>query len=183
MSISKAAPIQAIHHLAFRCRDAEETRRFYEDVVGLEFAGAVPIENDPATGHEHRYLHIFFKMNDGNFVAFFDDPASATPEHFLPRNPFDAHFAMGVETQEELMVFKQHFQAMGLDVIGPLDHDFVLSLYTYDPNGIPVEITWKVPAHDEILKKHADESDQIMAQWTTETAALKQARIMSAVEA
>ena len=29
-----AAPrIDSVHHLAFRCRDAEETRRFYEEAL------------------------------------------------------------------------------------------------------------------------------------------------------
>jgi len=29
------APIQQLHHFAYRARDAEETRRFYEDILGL----------------------------------------------------------------------------------------------------------------------------------------------------
>lgn len=173
-------PIQAIHHLAFRCRDALETRRFYEDAIGLEFAGAIPIETDPASGHNHKYLHIFFKMRDGNFVAFFDDPESVIPEHFLPRNPFDAHFAMSVETEAELLGFKQHFEAQGLEVVGPIDHVFVRSVYTYDPNGIPVEITCKVQDHDKILDKYTSEGTGIIARWTQETAQLKQERLASA---
>ena len=29
------APIQQLHHFAYRARDAEETRHFYEDILGL----------------------------------------------------------------------------------------------------------------------------------------------------
>ncbi len=28
-------PIRRLHHFAWRCRDAEETRAFYEDLLGL----------------------------------------------------------------------------------------------------------------------------------------------------
>ena len=34
--------IKGLHHNAYRCRDSEETRRFYEDFLGLRFAEAVP---------------------------------------------------------------------------------------------------------------------------------------------
>lgn len=29
------APVQQLHHYAYRARDAEETRHFYEDILGL----------------------------------------------------------------------------------------------------------------------------------------------------
>src|SRR5688572_23158649 len=29
------APIQQLHHYAYRAKDAEETRHFYEDILGL----------------------------------------------------------------------------------------------------------------------------------------------------
>ena len=32
------APIHGLHHFAWRCRDAEETRHFYEDLLGLPLA-------------------------------------------------------------------------------------------------------------------------------------------------
>jgi len=31
-------PIHGLHHFAWRCRDSEETRRFYEDLLGLPLA-------------------------------------------------------------------------------------------------------------------------------------------------
>lgn len=36
--------IRGFHHVAYRCRDSEETRRFYEDVLGLELAAALEVE-------------------------------------------------------------------------------------------------------------------------------------------
>ena len=38
---SALKPMGNIHHLALRCRDAEQTRWFYEDVLGLKLAGGI----------------------------------------------------------------------------------------------------------------------------------------------
>ena len=35
--------IKGLHHNAYRCRDSEETRAFYEDFLGLPFADALEI--------------------------------------------------------------------------------------------------------------------------------------------
>jgi catechol 2,3-dioxygenase-like lactoylglutathione lyase family enzyme len=36
-----AAPILQLHHYAYRARDAEQTRHFYEDILGLPLANQV----------------------------------------------------------------------------------------------------------------------------------------------
>ncbi len=36
--------IRGLHHNAYRCRDSEETRRFYEDFLGLPLVNAFRIE-------------------------------------------------------------------------------------------------------------------------------------------
>jgi catechol-2,3-dioxygenase len=35
---------------------------------------------------------------------------------------------------------QRRLEANGIAAFGPLDHDFVRSIYMYDPNGIQVEI-------------------------------------------
>ena len=35
------ARIHGLHHWAFRCKDADETRHFYEEILGLPLAAAV----------------------------------------------------------------------------------------------------------------------------------------------
>ena len=64
--------IKSLHHWAYRCRDAEETRHFYEDVLGLPLAHVVSADIVPSTGEYSPYVHIFFEMKDGSYVAFFD---------------------------------------------------------------------------------------------------------------
>lgn len=43
--------IRGLHHNAYRCRDSELTRRFYEDFLGLELAGALEIGETKTIHH------------------------------------------------------------------------------------------------------------------------------------
>ncbi|MDZ4399268.1 VOC family protein, partial [Hydrogenophaga sp.] len=44
------APIQQLHHYAYRARDAEETRHFYEDILGLPLYHIIQSDVVPSTG-------------------------------------------------------------------------------------------------------------------------------------
>src|SRR5258708_19951413 len=80
---------ERLHHIAYRCRDAQRTVDFYTKVVGLKYvAGLMPPENhkpswplnepgQPArkvVGEEADSLHIFFELGAGTYLAFFDVP-------------------------------------------------------------------------------------------------------------
>ncbi|NIP98447.1 MAG: VOC family protein, partial [Akkermansiaceae bacterium] len=57
--------VRGLHHNAYRCRDSEETRGFYEDFLGLTLAGALDI-GETMTGREAEVLHTFYQMDDGS---------------------------------------------------------------------------------------------------------------------
>ncbi len=172
--MTATASIKGVHHTAFRCRDAEQTRAFYEDVLGLPLAAALVFEEEPGTRKAHPYMHLFFSLGDGNFVAFFDAPDSATPGHFAMTHGFDRHIAFEADSMANLLAHKARLDAAGVPNFGPLSHEFVHSLYMWDPNGLQVEITTRDPAHDAIMAHEALEARAIMAGWTARTAAQKQ---------
>lgn len=66
MTIAHAAPppVRGLHHFAWRCRDSEETRHFYEDLLGLPLAHVIKADHVPSTGEYCPYVHIFFQMRD-----------------------------------------------------------------------------------------------------------------------
>ncbi|MCS6985868.1 MAG: VOC family protein [Sphingomonadaceae bacterium] len=161
--------IKGIHHSAFRCRDAEETRRFYEDVLGLPLAAALAFEEEPGSGQPHPYVHIFFRLPDGNFIAFFDAPDSARPEHFRPAHGFDRHIAFEVGSVEELESWRARLSQAGVPCFGPIDHHFVKSIYMWDPNGLQVEITARTPGHDAILAEEAQAARRVLEAWSERT--------------
>ena len=57
--------IKGLHHNAYRCRDSEETRRFYEDFLGLPLAHTLEI-NETKSGRKTDTLHTFYALDDGS---------------------------------------------------------------------------------------------------------------------
>ena len=82
-----------INHVAFRCRDAEQTRWFYSEVLGLPLSAALVAEKVPGLGDEIPYMHLFFELGNGEFVAFFDQPETADPRQFERAHSFERHLA------------------------------------------------------------------------------------------
>ena len=130
--------IRGAHHLAFRCRDAEQTRWFYEDVLGLPMAAALALTETPI-GEPRPYLHIFFEMADGSFLAFFDDPDFAKGNAFGRQDPFDAHLALQVDDEAEMMAMRARVLEAGMFCSDVVDHGFIRSVYFHDPNGMLLE--------------------------------------------
>ncbi len=71
-----------IHHQAFLCRDAEQTRWFYEDIMGFKLVAALDFESSPGSGEPLEYMHLFFEMGNGDHIAFFDIPDDVGEEKF-----------------------------------------------------------------------------------------------------
>ena len=53
--------IRGLHHNAYRCRDSEETRRFYEGFLGLPLAGTLEI-GETKSGRKTNTLHTFYQL-------------------------------------------------------------------------------------------------------------------------
>ncbi len=139
--------IKGLHHDAYRCRDSEKTRQFYEDFLGMPLAGTLEI-GETKTGREANALHTFFRLDDGSFLAFFEVPDM--PFEFKDQHDFDLHIALEVEMDILLAMFEKGKQA-GMEVRGISDHQFIDSIYFRDPNGYVVELTAKRPGHDAAM--------------------------------
>jgi catechol 2,3-dioxygenase-like lactoylglutathione lyase family enzyme len=171
--------IEGLHHWAYRCRDAEETRHFYEDILGLPLAHVIKADNVPSTGQYCPYVHIFFKMGDGSYMAFFDlgDDLASDPSPNTPT--WVNHIALRMNSLEEIERAKARLEAHGVQVVGITDHKFIKSIYFFDPNGYRLELTHEIgpAAYTEKKQKqaHAD-----LAAWNAKKAELRAARHMPA---
>jgi len=128
--------IKGLHHNAYRCRDTEETRQFYEDFLGLPLVEALKI-GETKTGREANVLHTFYQMDDGSCLAFFEAPDE--PFEFKDQNDFDLHIALSV-AQDKLEPMLAKGKAAGIESRGVADHGFVHSIYFRDPNGYVIEL-------------------------------------------
>lgn len=164
-----------IHHSAYRCRDAEQTRWFYEDVLGLPLAAAVKLDRDEADGVYAEYMHIFFEMGDGNFIAFFDEPLHASSDDFEKKHGFDLHIAFEAPSEIALQTWRDRLERAGVK-FATIDHVFLRSIYFYDPNGIRLEITWKTPKYEPVMAEERANARAQIADWTKSSRELKEQR-------
>ena len=137
--------IKGLHHSAYRCRDSEETRRFYEDFLGLPLANTLLI-TETKSGRNTRTLHTFYEMDDGSYLAFFEAPDMDF--EFKEQHDYDLHVALEV-TPADLQAMFERGKREHREVRGVSDHGFIDSIYFRDPNGYVVELTAKRPNHDE----------------------------------
>ena len=153
--------IKGLHHNAYRCRDSEETRQFYEGFLGLPLAGTLWIEQTKSA-RKTDVLHTFYRLDDGSYLAFFEAPDM--PFDFKPQHDFDLHIALEVERKVlEPMMIKG--RQAGLEVRGISDHHFVESIYFRDPNGYVIELTAKQPAHDSHMDPATNRAREKLDQW------------------
>ena len=152
--------IKGLHHNAYRCRDSEETRAFYEDFLGLKLAEAFEIKQTQ-TGRQTGVLHSFYQMGDGSFLAFFEAPDR--PFEFKDQHDFDLHIALEVDYPEmEAMLTKG--KEAGIETRGISDHGFIHSIYFRDPNGYVIELTAKTSEAGETAAK-AKHAQAALASW------------------
>jgi catechol 2,3-dioxygenase-like lactoylglutathione lyase family enzyme len=152
-----------LNHIAGVTHDVETTYDFYTRIMGMEIASTVIDDRIPSTGDAFPYFHIFFKMQDGSTIAFFEAPglpAPAVPTH--PAYDIFTHIALEVPSRDEVMKWYQWLQLNEIEVVGPTDHGFIYSVYFHDPNGIRLEIT--APA-DKDWNNHTREAKEDFALW------------------
>lgn len=156
--------IQGLNHVAYRCRDAQETTEFYADVLGLRLAHVIVQDRVPSTQELAPHAHVFFEMGDGSWVAFFDlaDEAHVSQE---TERDWAQHLALQVPDVAELEAARQRLVDHGIDVLGPVDHGFIRSIYFYDPNGHRLELAARTHGPGE-LDRYAAVARATVEEWT-----------------
>ena len=94
-----------IHHIALRCKDMDQTKKFYKDILGFEPALDTP--------------ELFGFMVGANFVGF--KPAKIAEGGEVVFNPFHIgmdHLAMACENEEELHRVAQALTDAGVENTG-----------------------------------------------------------------
>ena len=56
--------VSRLHHHAWRCRDSEETRAFYEDLLGMKLAIFLRLPHYEEPGDRPPFTHLFFEMDE-----------------------------------------------------------------------------------------------------------------------
>jgi catechol 2,3-dioxygenase-like lactoylglutathione lyase family enzyme len=153
--------IKGLHHNAYRCKDSEQTRRFYEDFLGLPLAATLEL-SESKTGRKTNTLHTFYRMGDGSYLAFFEAP----DRHFdfKEQHDYDLHIALEVN-YETLQKMYEKGKAAGIETRGISDHGFIHSIYFRDPNGYVIELTAKLSHHDQATNPSLNDARVKLDAW------------------
>ena len=153
--------IKGLHHNAYRCRDSERTRAFYEGFLGLPLAGTLEIR-ETKSGRKTQTLHTFYRLGDGSFLAFFEAPDM--PFEFKPQHDYDLHIALEVDRTTLDAMFAKG-RANGIETRGISNHGFIDSIYFRDPNGYVIELTCKREGHDAAMDPAVNGARDKLERW------------------
>ncbi len=158
--------IRKLHHNAYRCRDSEETRCFYEDFLGLPLVNALDL-SETKTGRPTHTLHTFFQLDDGSCLAFFETDDFAF--EFKKQHDFDLHIALEV-APEVLQPMLAKGRERGIETRGPSNHGMIDSIYFRDPNGYVIELCAKRADHDALMDPAANGARAQLQRWMADKA-------------
>ncbi len=151
--------IKKLHHSAYRCKDSEQTREFYEEFLGLPLVKAFEI-NITKSNRKVSILHSFYQLNDKSHIAFFEEPSKKFK--FKEQRDFDLHIALEVSMKSLLGMYQKGINK-NIDTRGIIDHGFIKSIYFRDPNGYVIELTCPITEYSKkIVKKN---SHQVLKEW------------------
>lgn len=129
-----------INHLALATGNLDSTIRFWRDLIGLRMI----------LGYGHQgFRQYFFEVSETDMIAFFEwknvEPLQLRDHGSPVKGPFGFdHVSIGVASESDLRELKDRLEAADIWVSEVVNHGFILSVYLFDPNGIPVEFSARV---------------------------------------
>jgi catechol 2,3-dioxygenase-like lactoylglutathione lyase family enzyme len=143
MSITGLHP-RGVNHLALSTRDMKSQLQFWCDVLGCPLRALYYMH-----GVEGAY-HGFVELASDSYVAFVQHPDNPKDIEWgitHAGNPGGAvtvggmqHVALHVDSIEEVLTLRDRIRSRGVQVIGPIDHGFIKSIYFAGPEGLSLEV-------------------------------------------
>ena len=138
MSEGQADPrrlrITGLHHVTLLCADVERSAAFYRDLLGMRLVERARNPDDPNA------QHLAFGgdgVTGGTMVTCMEYPE--LEEGTVGRGSTH-HFALAVESDDELSAWVAYLRSRGVEVTDPYDRGRFRSIYLRDPDGHLVEI-------------------------------------------
>jgi catechol 2,3-dioxygenase-like lactoylglutathione lyase family enzyme len=131
-----------VSHIALAAKDIEQTHEFYTEAMGFDL---VKVEIVPQKGGFVRHVFYSTGSSEDQLIAFWD--LSGVPDlknvrtdlnRDLGLEPLTNHIAFQADDLADIERRKQRWLGFGKDVL-EIDHGWIHSIYTEDPDGNPVE--------------------------------------------
>lgn len=135
---------RGVNHLALSTTDMKRQLEFWCDVLGLPLKALYWMH-----GVEGTY-HGFVELAPDSYVAFVQHPDNGKEVEFgvshadgsggAVRGGTMQHVAFHVDTLDEVLEMRDRLRSRGVQVMGPLDHGMIQSIYFEGPEGLNLEV-------------------------------------------
>jgi glyoxylase I family protein len=131
--------IAGIHHITLICKDVERSVDFYRNLLGMRLVKQTVNEDDRGA------RHLFFGDEEGRpgtLVTCLEYPD--LDEGTVGRGSTH-HFALTVDTEEELVAWRDYLGSRGIPCTEVLERTYFKSVYLRDPDGHILELATAGP--------------------------------------
>lgn len=163
-----------VNHLALSTRDMKAQLEFWCDVLGCPLRALYWMHGVEGT------FHGFVELAGDSYIAFVQHPDNAKDIEWgithagSPGGPVTAgtmqHVAFHVDNLDDLLAMRDRIRDRKIQVMGPIDHGFVQSIYFAGPEGLSLEVAcgtdipaeaWIDPEVQGLCNIGADELDAL----------------------
>jgi glyoxalase family protein len=138
----KRLRITGIHHVTLLCRNAERSVDFYRNLLGMRLVKQTVNADDRGA------RHLFFGDADGRPGTLITCLEYPQLEEGTVGTGSTHHFALAVDSEEELAAWRDYLTGRGVPCSEVLDRTYCKSLYLRDPDGHIVELATAGPGLD-----------------------------------
>jgi catechol 2,3-dioxygenase-like lactoylglutathione lyase family enzyme len=131
--------LNGLHHVTLVCRDVNRSVAFYRNLLGLRLVKQTTSEDDRAA------RHLYFGDEEGRPGTLITCLEYPNLEPGRVGAGSTHHFALGVESEEELQGWREYLTSRGVPCSEVLDRTYFKSLYLRDPDGHVIELATSGP--------------------------------------
>ena len=133
-----------VNHLALSTADMKAQLTFFAEVLGCPTRALYWMHGVPDT------FHGFVELAGDSYIAFVQAPGNPTEPQWgvthsgNPGDPVTAgtmqHLALNVGSIDDVLTLRDRIRSHGIQVMGPLDHGMIQSIYFAGPEGLSLEV-------------------------------------------
>lgn len=126
--------ISGIHHITLICQSLERSTAFYRNLLGMRMIKQTVNDDD---GDARHLIFGDEEGKPGTLVTCLEYPQL---DKGTVGTGSTHHFALAVETEEELRGWREYLSSQGAACTEVLDRELSKSIYLRDPDGHIVEL-------------------------------------------
>jgi glyoxylase I family protein len=126
--------IAGLHHVTLICADVERSVGFYRNLLGMRVVKQTVNEDDRSA------RHLFFGDEHGMPGTLITCLEYAELDEGVVGRGSTHHFALSVESEEELDAWRDYLRGRGVPCTDVMDRTYFKSLYLRDPDGHLLEL-------------------------------------------